>query len=106
MLSKSIYLKNYKSKKFNKDIKKKLALMLKNNSELFNSMRPTYKDSFNLRNIKKKNGKNDIRIIGIGGSILGSQAIYNFLKNKIKKNFILLTILTLLKKLMIQKLQI
>ncbi len=87
MLSKSIYLKNYKSIKFNKDIKKKLALMLKNNSELFNSMRPTYKDSFNLRNIKKKNGKNDIRIIGIGGSILGSQAIYNFLKNKIKKKF-------------------
>ena len=32
------------------------------------------------------------RIIGMGGSSLGAQAIYDFLKKKIKKNFYFLII--------------
>ena len=47
-----------------------------------------YRDSFSLKNIKKYKTLSDIRIIGMGGSSLGAQAIYDFLRSKIKKNFL------------------
>ena len=31
---------------------------------------------------------NDLRLIGMGGSSLGTQAIYSFLKHKVKKKFV------------------
>ena len=59
-----------------------MKLVLKENNELFKSMSRDYVDSYNLKDIKKIKSKNSIRLIGMGGSILGSQAIYNFLKKK------------------------
>ena len=41
--------------------------------------------------IEKLNGYKDIRIFGMGGSSLGTIAIYDFLKHKISKNFYFLT---------------
>ena len=52
------------------------------------SLSKSYKDSFSKKNIKHFNKKLDYRIIGMGGSTLGAQAIYDFLKNKVKKKFI------------------
>ena len=50
------------------------------------------KNGIKLRDVFKivkkfKNSKN-FRLIGMGGSILGTNTIYEFLKYKIKKNFI------------------
>jgi glucose-6-phosphate isomerase len=87
MLTKSIKLKSFKSSKFKDKIKKILAKLLNEDIELFKPMKDNYIDSFKLNNLKKISGKNDIRIIGMGGSILGSQAIYNFFKDRIKKKF-------------------
>ena len=46
-----------------------------------------YKYSFKKKEIKKFKKNSDYRVIGIGGSSLGTKAIYDFLKYKIKKNF-------------------
>ena len=85
MLTQNINLKNFSPKKFDKKIQKKLKFILSENTELLNSLSKNYKDEYNIHRIKKIVGKNNLRLIGMGGSILGAQAIYNFLKNKDKK---------------------
>ena len=87
MLTKNISLKSFLRKGGEKKIKERFKSILVEKNELFNSMSKNYNDSFNSRRIKKICGKKDIRIIGMGGSILGTQAIYFFLKDKIKKKF-------------------
>jgi glucose-6-phosphate isomerase len=87
MLTKNIDFKNFKLKKFDKKIKKKFNLLLKENNEVLKSLSPRYKNSYTKKIISKLNIYSHIRIIGMGGSILGTQSIYDFLKHKIKKNF-------------------
>ena len=38
--------------------------------------------------VQKYSGFKNFKIIGMGGSILGPKAIYQFLNHKIKKNFL------------------
>jgi glucose-6-phosphate isomerase len=87
MFTKKILLKGFPRKKSEKIIEKKLKIIINEKNEIFKSMSKNYHNRYNIRHIKKINGKNDIRLIGVGGSILGSQAIYTFLKDKIKKKF-------------------
>ena len=47
-----------------------------------NSLRISYKDKFNKKLISKLKKIKKICIIGMGGSILGSKAIYSFLKKE------------------------
>ena len=82
MLTSGIDFKNFKLKSINLKIKKELFSILNNKNEVLLSLGQNYKINFNLK--KYKNFKN-IRVIGMGGSILGTQTIYNFLKHKIKK---------------------
>ncbi len=89
MLTNSINLKSFKIAKSKKIIKQKLKLILENKkNDLFKSLTTNYVDSYKIKNIKKIVGNNDIRIIGMGGSILGTKAIYDFLKHKIQRKFI------------------
>ena len=60
----------------------------KNKSNLYNSFFQTYKYDFDFKKIKKFKKFQTVIIIGMGGSILGTKAIYSFLKQKIKKKFI------------------
>ena len=85
MLSKDINFKNFLNSKNNPNIKKDLENLLKNNLEIFETLKPTYKYNYSKKLISKYKKFSNIRIIGMGGSILGSEAIYNFLKKKIKK---------------------
>ena len=87
MLTNSIKFTNFKSKKKNKKIKLKLNTILKKNNHVIQSLRKTYKDSYNYKHLNSLNKNFDYRIIGMGGSTLGAQAIYDFLKKKIKKKF-------------------
>ena len=87
MLTKSIFLKSFTKKKSEIKIRKLLNLVINQDSQLIKSMSKRYIDQYNFKNIKKIVSKNDIRIIGMGGSSLGAQAIYNFFRDKIKKNF-------------------
>tara|TARA_Y100000816_G_scaffold144888_1_gene102777 strand:- start:6754 stop:7920 length:1167 start_codon:yes stop_codon:yes gene_type:complete len=86
MLTKNIFLKKFKIKKLRK--KKYLNLILQEQNQIIYSLSKFYKDNFNKNSIKHFNKKFDYRIIGMGGSTLGAQAIYDFLKKKIKKKFI------------------
>ena len=88
MLTQNISFKNFLVKKKFFIVKKKLNLILKEKNQVISSLSKSYKDSFSKNNIKHFNKKFDYRIIGMGGSTLGAQAIYDFLKKKIKKNFI------------------
>ena len=84
MLSKTIFFKNFKKSKTSKKIKLSLKNILSKKSELINSLSNQYKDSYNIKKIKKNF---DVRIIGMGGSVLGAKAIYHLLQKKISKKF-------------------
>ena len=90
MLTKNISFKNFRLKKKNNKIEKYLDFILKENNEIIKSLRPNYKNSYNQKLILKSKN-NNTRIIGMGGSILGAKSIYDFLKHKIKKNFIFIS---------------
>ena len=57
---------------------------------MLQSLRNSYKDYFNKKKLKKYKSLKNIRIIGMGGSSLGTQAIYDFFKDKINKNLLFL----------------
>ena len=65
---------------------------LNNQRKIYNVLSKEYKFDFNLKDLKKFEKYNSIVIIGMGGSILGANAIYDFLKEKIKKNLFLLQV--------------
>ena len=88
MLTKNIDFKNFKSKKNTPKVRKKLKKLLQENNEVIKSLKKTYKNSFNKKLVNKYHKNLNYRVIGMGGSILGAQAIYDFLGKKIKKNFL------------------
>jgi len=86
---------NTQNIKFNSYKFKKIKKTLKNiNNKWFNqfgiikTLKADYKYSYNKKIIKKLRRYNTFRIIGMGGSILGTEAIHQFLNHKIKKKFI------------------
>ena len=88
MLTRNIDFKNFKIKKNTQKVKKKLKKLLQENNEIIKSLRKTYKNSYNRKLVNKYNKGLNYRVIGMGGSTLGTQTIYNFLGKKIKKNFL------------------
>ena len=92
MIKKNIILKkniNKKSvKKLSKDFKKiikKIKENTENSNNSLNVLSDDYKFNFKIKDLKKFNKFNSLAIVGMGGSILGSEAIYKFLREKIKK---------------------
>jgi len=88
MIFSHIEFKNFKIKKKSSKLKKYLKFFLKKKDNVISSLGTDYKFSFDKKNITKYKKFSNYRIIGMGGSSLGAQAIFNFLKRKIKKNFI------------------
>ena len=91
MLSSRINFLNFEKKSKSKLISKKIKniydkLIVENNS-ILQSLSKNYKDNFDIKFIKKFKKFENFRIFAMGGSSLGSQAIYQFMKHKIKKNF-------------------
>ena len=87
MLTKNIVFKNFKSTKISLKVKKNLKNLLKEDNQVIESLKQSYKNRYNFKTINKLKKNLSIRIIGIGGSILGAKAIYNFLSIK-KKNLL------------------
>jgi len=88
MFGKSIKFNNFNLKiKFNK--KKKILNiyenLIKEKNEVILSLDKSYKDTFSKKIVRKFKKINQVLVIGMGGSILGSKAIYKFLKPKNKK---------------------
>tara|TARA_B100001121_G_C18650815_1_gene603967 strand:+ start:223 stop:1377 length:1155 start_codon:yes stop_codon:yes gene_type:complete len=87
MLTKNISFKNFKVKKNNSKIKRIFSSLIKEKNEVLLSMSKNYKNSFKNKILNKYKNNYNFRVIGMGGSTLGTQAIYDFLENKIKKKF-------------------
>ena len=87
MLTKNIRFRNFIIKSNTLTSKKEFKKLLNSNNEIINSLSLKYKYSFSKEIIKKYKKFTKLRIIGMGGSILGTEAIYTFLKHKIKKTF-------------------
>ena len=97
MIKNKLFLKNIIQKKYlnhrlNKKFLKsypKIIKDIKDNiddaTKIYNVLGDNFKFNFKFQDLKKFKKFNTIALIGIGGSILGSEAIYDFLKKKIKK---------------------
>ena len=108
-MSKNIYLKNnINSRYFNKSIYLKdkikinkiinnIFISLDNSKDTFHSLSKKFNFKFKHSQLIKFNKYKSFIIIGMGGSVLGSKAIYSFLKDKIKKKFIFIDNLDQLK---------
>ena len=88
MLTSTINFKNFHTKfKLKANLKKKLNFLIKENSDILKSLGKNYENNFNKKKLVKYKKFSNFRVIGMGGSILGTQAIYDFLKDKINKKF-------------------
>ena len=80
---------NFKNnKKINKkffDVLNDIIFNLESPKNVFYSLSNKFKFNFKIKNLNKFKRFNTVVIIGMGGSILGSEAIYFFFKEKNKK---------------------
>ena len=85
------YLNLSLNKKLNKkysDILKNIITNLDTNKDAFHSLSNKFKFNFKKKDINKFKKFQTVVVIGMGGSILGSETLYFFLKDKIKKKFL------------------
>ena len=79
------YLNDKNRKKFSKDFPKIFDEIRKNLSQpkkTLNILSEKYFFNFKLNDLKKFKNFKKVAVIGMGGSILGTEAIYNFLEKK------------------------
>ena len=90
MLTSGIHFKNFKkNKKINSSqIRRKILSLFKENNYILNSLKKNYKDNFSKKLINKYKKYTSFKVIGMGGSTLGTQTIYEFLKDIVKKDFV------------------
>ena len=99
--TKNLKFLNFEKKISSSVVKKELRLILSDKeNQVINSLKLSYKYSYSNKFLNKfKNKFSSIRLIGMGGSILGTKAIYSFLNSQIKKKiFFFDNLLPLLKK--------
>ena len=91
MLSKNIRFKNFSNKSKNlsvyrifKDLQNNY---LNNKMKILSTLSHNYKYNYSKKILHKYINFKNFIVVGIGGSILGAKAIYQFLNHKIKKNF-------------------
>ena len=88
MLSSGIKFNPFKFYQTTKNLKTKLEKLINSKSPVLNSLDKSYKFSYDKKSILRFKKNKNFRVIGMGGSILGTQAIHDFLRHKIKKKFI------------------
>jgi len=88
MLTKNIKFKAFRAYGNGDKIKKIIESNWFKNIKLIRSLNINYKYSYSKKDLKKYKKYKSFRVFGMGGSILGAEAIYQFMRHKIKKNFI------------------
>ncbi len=90
MLTSGINFKNFKlEKKINNiQIKKTFFSLFNEKNYVLESLKKNYKNNFSKKKISKYKKFSNFKVIGMGGSSLGTQTIYEFLKDGVKKKFI------------------
>ena len=87
-ISRSIFFKGFNSKVSKNKIFYVFKKLINEDNQILKSLNKSYKNSYSANFIKKLKRYSEINVIGMGGSSLGSQSIYSFLKHKINKKFI------------------
>ena len=82
MFTKGIRFINFNSVFKNSLVKKNLKIILNEKNQVLSSLGNLYKDSYKKKEISKYKKYSNYRVIGMGGSSLGTKAIYDFLKKK------------------------
>ena len=88
MLSSGIKFNPFKFYQTTQNLKTRLKKLINSKSPVLNSLDKSYKFSYDKKRILRFKKNKNFRVIGMGGSILGTQAIHDFLRHKIKKKFI------------------
>ena len=88
MITSRINFKNFRLKKKNVFIGKYLVKIIKNPNAVINSLKKDYKYSYKKSFLKKFKNYQNLRIVGMGGSVLGFKAIHSFLFEKINRNVV------------------
>ena len=91
MITKNFSFKNFQVKKNNKSLRKYFKQLIVSKNEIIKSLTSNYNYSYTKQKLAKFQKCKNIRIFGMGGSSLGANAIYDFLKYKIKKDFYFLS---------------
>ena len=87
MITSGIDFTNFKNRKKNVKVSKILFQLLEDSGEVIKSLKKSYKSSFSSRQLNQYKYFSNFRVIGIGGSSLGTKSIYEFLKHRVKKKF-------------------
>jgi glucose-6-phosphate isomerase len=90
MLTPGISFVNFKKKNKSLKLRRNLQSIINDKNEILKSLSKNYRDSYKKNFVDKYKAFSNYRVIGMGGSILGTRTIYEFLKHKIKKNFLFL----------------
>ena len=88
MLTSGISFVNFNKKNKSLRLGRNLQSIINDKNEILNSLSNNYRDSYKKNFVNKYKVFSNYRVIGMGGSILGTRTIYEFLKHKIKKNFL------------------
>ena len=88
MLTENIFFKNFSTKSNSLKVKKIFKNLINENLPLLDTLKKKYKYSYTKKLVSSLKKFSNFRVIGMGGSALGTEAIYNFLKHKIKKKII------------------
>ena len=88
MLTSGISFVNFNKKNKSLRLGRNLQSIINDKNEILNSLSNNYRDSYKKNFVNKFKVFSNYRVIGMGGSILGTRTIYEFLKHKIKKNFL------------------
>jgi glucose-6-phosphate isomerase len=88
MLTPGISFVNFRSKAKVGKLRQKLTSIINVKNQVIESLGKNYLDSYNKKQLTKYKNSSNFRIIGMGGSTLGAQTIYDFLRFKIKKKFV------------------
>ena len=88
MLTSGINFVNFNKKNKSLRLGRNLQSIINDKNEILNSLSNNYRDSYKKNFVNKYKVFSNYRVIGMGGSILGTRTIYEFLKHKIKKNFL------------------
>ena len=86
-ITKTIFFKGFQNKRSKKNISKILKDLINSENQILKSLSKSYKNSYSKKFIYKFKKFSIINLFGMGGSSLGAQSIYSFLKDRIKKKF-------------------
>jgi len=83
--------KGFIKKKKSKKIQKSLNELIYSGNQVIRSLTNDYDYSYTKKFVKRLKRFKFIRVFGMGGSSLGAHAIYDFLRNKVKSDFIFIS---------------